>query len=305
MGRIVYTENVGFDLSDWESKRLIRVAAGSNCIMALTAEGKVLTKSREIGKDEETEPGFLKKIARFFLRDGSEQWTGLKEIAVSGSAGVAVGLMKNGNCVMKRLESCSAKLNAEIYRKAQIAVDSWRNIVAIAVSDAVFALDSFGRVYHAPLTLGGSYRETAEWRNIVRLVIGGDGVVFGITSDGHVAVCGVNFSKTLKRALESLRDAVDLGVAGTERKQVVVVHRDGTAEDLRTGARYDFLCIPESGCIQSHRGGMAVRDSAGVLHFIACTETMLSPVPFGSAAVSSFALGDVDHGPSFVIALEA
>ena len=228
----------------------------------------------------------------------------MKDLAVSGSTGVVVGLLTNGSCLMKRSFPGTEKLNSEVYRKASLAVSSWKNIVAIAVSDAVFGLDSFGRVYCAPLLLSGDYRETAEWRNIVRVVLGGNGPVFGITSDGRVAACGGSFSTSRKRALEGLRDAVDLGVAGSNPEEIVVVHRDGTVENLRTGMLYDFRCNGKAGCVASHRGGIVVRDLAFCLHFIACGSSELEALPFGLTIVSSFALGDVDRTSPFIVGIK-
>lgn len=304
MGRIVYSENIGFDLSEWQSENLVKVAAGSNCVAALTAGGKVLTKSRALGEDEDAKPSFGKKLLSLLGAYRGESWEKVKDLAVSGSSGVVVGLLTNGSCLMKRGFSGTKKLNAEIYRKAVLAVSSWKNIVAIAVSDAVFGLDSFGRVYCAPLLLSGDYRETAEWRNIVRVVTGGDGLVFGITSDGRVATCGGNFSTSQKRALEGLRDAVDLGVAGTNSREIVVAHRDGTVENLRSGMLYDFRHGGKCGCVASHRGGIVVQDLAFCLHFIPCGSSEVGALPFGLTAVSSFALGDVDCTPSFVVGIQ-
>lgn len=301
MGRIVYSENIGFDMFDWQSESIVCVAAGSDCVLALTADGRVLTKSFLLGR-EEKKPSLWQKLMRLCGLAPAEDWKRVKHLAVSGTNGVAVGLLMNGTCVVRRVGTSSEKLNAELYRKAQNTVLSWKNIVSVAISDAIFGLDSFGRVYCAPLSWQSSYRETAEWRNIVRLVSGGKGQIFGITSDGHVAVCGGELSKSRKRALESLRDAVDLGICG--REEIVVVHRDGTVENLRAGVLYDFLCHGRPGCIACHRGGIAARDANGVIRFIADGEAQLSPLPFGQTRVDSFALGDLNRAEPFLIAVE-
>lgn len=301
MGRIVYSENIGFDMSDWQSENAVCVAAGSDCVLALTADGRVLTKSLRVD-GEEQKPSLWQKLMRLCGPDPDEEWKRVKHLSVSGTNGVAVGLRVNGSCVIRQVGTASEKLNKELYRKAQNAVLGWKNIVSVSVSDAIFGLDSFGRVYCAPLSWSDSYRETAEWRNIVRLVPGGKGLVFGITSHGHVALCGGELSKSRKRALESLRDAVDLGICGKE--EIVVVHRDGTVENLRQGVLYDFLCHGRPGCVACHRGGIAVRDANGVIRFIADADAALPPLPFGQTPVTSFAIGNLNRAEPFLVAVE-
>lgn len=194
MGRILYSENIGFDMSDWQSENVVCVAAGSDCVLALTADGRVLTKSLRVD-GEEKKPSLWQKLMRLCGLDPAEEWKRVKYLAVSGTNGVAVGLRTNGSCVIRQVGTASEKLNKELYRKAQNTVSGWKNIVSVSVSDAIFGLDSFGRVYCAPLTWSASYRETAEWRNIVRLVPGSRAWSSALPPTATLPFAAVSFPK--------------------------------------------------------------------------------------------------------------
>ena len=48
MYQLLYTPNAPFDMSDWEKKKITKVFAGMNCVIAITETGETLQKIRDI-----------------------------------------------------------------------------------------------------------------------------------------------------------------------------------------------------------------------------------------------------------------
>ena len=297
MGRILYTDEIGFDMEDWKSRDFLRVAAGSGCVMALDSDGVVRIKSRAEEQRRE-EFSFWKRLLTkpSHLRVG--RWENVRDLAVSGESGVAAGLLENGTCVLERLENCP--LGGREFRNVSRQVSSWNNLVDLAVSDAVFGLDSFGRVSCVPLMpLLASYQEVQEWRNIVRMIPGERDLLFGITSDGRIVAAGA-LSQELKRAIEPIRDAVDLAFAG---ERVLVAYKDNTVRDLHSGKVEPCLCLPGMEIAKSGPGQALICDGNGILHWYRADSAAACKV-FGDRRVRSFAAGMTD-GRRYVCAVAA
>lgn len=297
MGRLLCSQNVPFDLSDWPRARIRKVFAGTNCVMALTEDGYVLQKTKN-----------SENAARTIY------WKHITDIALSHWAeGLAIGLVDDGTCMISKKpvrSLCNHMGSSREFDRINETVRSWKDIVAVAASDAFFALGADGRVRYTTVSKLDDYKETRQWENIVRIVTGSQCSVFGIDKNGRVHVAGYNCRSgamgDLSRKFAEMDDVVDLCVSGSECGSVYVAHRDGTVEDLRTGEKLPVVCAREPALMASHTTGVAMRESNGSLHFRSyCYADLIPEKVFEDLAVSSFALGDVEYGPTFVLAVEA
>lgn len=285
MQKLLYSKNIDFSLRDWKCESLRKVFAGTDCIMALTTDGRVLQKVKDPAVAART-----------------EYWTRIEDIAISNVCpGVAIGLVSDGTCMIAK-RPLRKLTEGSLWKFEQVndAVRAWKNIVAVAVSDAFFALDAEGYVHCAPFC-GALYPEIHGWKNIVRIVAGLQGVVFGISADGRVYAAGE--TRHLP-SVSGLRDVVDLGVSGAESTKIYAVHRDGTIEHMNHGL-LDVRCSLAPGSIRSHPVGIAIREPDGSLWFDTyCYAGVVPEKVFGSQPIDSFALGDTDYGPTFLLALQ-
>lgn len=133
MGKLLYTDNIGFLMDDWKRESIKKVYAGTDCIMAITEDGRVLQKTES------------KEIAA-----RTEYWTRNKQIAISHCCpGIAIGLVSDGTCMIsKRPLRLKEKMLCQSLERINEQIKSWNNIVQVAVSDTFFALDSDGRVHY-------------------------------------------------------------------------------------------------------------------------------------------------------------
>ena len=161
MSKVVYTSNTPFDMRDWEKRRdIISVSAGRNCAIAVLNDGTVLRKtcisSNEINSDQRynaMQSHFLfgyEQISETMNQRSlisADGWEHFKQVAVSQYAGlVAAGLREDGFCVA--WVNPEKKTNCGRAVIANRRIREWREIVEIAVSDAIFALDRSGYVHH-------------------------------------------------------------------------------------------------------------------------------------------------------------
>ena len=110
----------------------------------------------------------------------------------------------------------------------------------------------------------------------------------------------------MSRKFADMDDVVDLCVSGSECGTVYVAHRDGTVEDLCTGEKIPVTCSEEPTAMGSHTTGVAMREKDGSLRFCSyCYPGLIPEKVFGQTPVSSFALGDTEYGPTFVLAVAA
>lgn len=291
MGKVIYTDNIGFDMSDWKNENIRKVYAGANCIMALTADGRVLQKVTD---------------REFAAR--TEYWKNITDIAISGCCkGLAIGLVSDGTCmVSKRPLDCFCEKS---YDKTRIndVVKSWSNIVEVAASDALFALDKYGKVHYVCIRRGyDDYAKTRNWENVVHIATGSQNSVFGVTADGRVLAAGGNcvggalgFLKISH--LANLKDAVDVCAAGSECESIYIAHKDGTVDDLRN-KKVVQGCKNSVGVLKGQFNGALIQKADGRLEvapYFGCGDYS----GFESYKVSSFAVGNTDYGPLFAIAV--
>lgn len=221
MSILLNTDRIPFPMITWRFLNLRKVFAGNGCIMALTESGKVLQRV----KDKE-------------LSADMESWQGVEDIAISQYVpALAVGLRRDGTCVVSEpaLQRCSeiSGINAgKILRQ----VGSWRDIVQIRVSDAIFALDRFGNVHCAELSDPGQYRDVEAWKRVTCISAGSQCAVFGVTAEGAVFCAGHNCVAgprgDLREKLEGVAGVVDICATGAECQKILLAYRDGTVKDL-------------------------------------------------------------------------
>ena len=228
MTKLLFTDNVGFRMSDWSTQRLQKVFAGYNCVMAITEDGRVLQKT--------VSPEYAAR---------TEYWTRIREIAISRFfEGLAIGLVSDGTCLVAKrplrvLTDRRSFDGALPFDVVNDEIRSWRGIVQVAASDAFFALDGEGRVHYAPLNRFSvsDYRQVLGWRDVRRIVTGNQNSVFGITRDGRLLAAGAGLTQGphgdgLSRVLEGIRNAADVFPTGSECEDVILAERDGTVRSL-------------------------------------------------------------------------
>lgn len=227
MGRLLYTNNIPFSLKDWEKESIRSVYAGTDCIMAVTDDGRVLQKCRS---DE--------------YAAHCQYWTRIRQIAISKCyPGSAVGLVSDGTCMISKRPVRNTLKSGYRFRhtfeEINNEVKSWKDIVQVDVSDAFFALDSSGRVHHMHYSqrMGDmdEYASVSSWKDVRRIVTGLQSAVFGITNDGRILCAGRNCTQSphgnMQDVLSKFTDVLDLCPTGSECEEVIVLKKDGTITD--------------------------------------------------------------------------
>lgn len=300
MGRIIYTENIGYNLRTWRCEPIKRVFAGTGCIMALTSDGKAL---------KEPEPPF------FNAKPPQYVWQEyIQDISISKwSVGMAIGLTIDGTCVIaeqpqRRISQDYGRFSFATIRDQ---VKSWSNIVQVAVSDTYFALDCNGNVHMAAIDsrTKDDYSEVTCWSNVGRLVTGTQSSVFGITNDGRLLCAGCALQRgphgDIGHILSSKRDVMDVFPTGGECQKLLIAYRDGTVEDLEG----NILPIKVAN-IQKTNDGKVFDGHFWYEVYILSSDHRLFKYVFSSLTpafednpiITSFAVGDHDYQPPFVIA---
>ena len=295
MKRIIYTDNIDFNMDDWVNQPIKKVFAGTDCIMAITEDGRTLQKTKN--------PNCAAAV---------QYWTRIKDISLSAWApGLAIGLVSDGTCLIakkptrKVLDSCDGYEHIS-FSTVNDTIKSWEHIVQVAVSDAFFAVSDEGRVYYSALSRYGidEYREVLGWRNICRISVGLQDSIIGITKDGRMLCAGANLREgphgDMTELLASYSDVTDVCMSGSECECIVVAHRDGTVEVLPD--RQIFSADGKERTLCSH---------FGYYHFIMDSERQLfvddtcglKPVFPNCSIIDSFAVGDHDYSKPFVIAV--
>lgn len=293
MGRILYSKNIPFSLSDWEKEDICKVYAGMDCVMAITGEGRV-----------------LQKVSQDDIAARTQYWTRICDIAISGCIpGMALGLVEDGTCMIakKPLRNCFRDA-PWLFDTVNNAVKSWRNICQVAASDGLFALDREGRVHYVNLHPGrDDYADTAGWENVARLVTGTQNSLFGITRDGKVLCAGGNCTRgpkgDMRRKLDPLKGVRDLCAAGSECERVLLAMENGSVLTPE-GEIWDVT--PHSGLpvLMGNFLLSVLRDEHGHLHWM--EYGMPLPENFGkweNAAVVSFGVGSAGCREPFLVAV--
>ena len=272
MGRLLYTDNIGFDMRDWERLPIKEVFAGTNCIMAITEDGRTLQKI---------------KNRSFAAR--TQYWTRITQISLSNClSGHAIGLVCDGTCLISKrpLRYLTDRRNFEgalSFEWVNDKVRSWTGIVQVAVSDAYFALDEDGRVHYAATHRyeESDYSVVTSWRDVKKIVTANQNGVLGITKDGKVLCAGGNFTRDpsgyTRKRLSKLSGVVDACVTGSEAEQVIVALDDGSIVEVFQSSEpyeitsayladrrpsklldsffdYTVCCVDSNGQLQTTRG---------------------------------------------------
>ncbi len=294
--KLLYTPDIGYDMSDWEKEPIEKVFAGTNCIVAVTSDGRTLQKTNR---------------PQYALR--TVYWTRIKEISLSLWASChAIGLVSDGTCMVAKraLHGLCEQRNQISFYDVNDEVKSWRDILQVAVSDAYFALDRSGCVHMAApdFYTKADYAEVNEWRNIRRIATGTQNSVFGVTRDGRVLIAGSNLTgkRLLRSDLAKLHDVYDVCATGAECEEVIVALKDGTVMNADgTVLPVKAYTAPEEdgrGVFQSHFWyETIVLDSDQRLTRLSHND--VSEVFKNCPPIASFAVGDNDYGPAFTIAV--
>ena len=194
MGRIVFTENIPFDMQDWQRRAdFVEVYAGSDCIMARCADGTVLRKCRSGARVWDTaSDSALRNEGLLGPDEGRiESWRHVRQISLSVQIpGLALGLTPEGRCVALLPPD---RLGSEDRCSICETIESWRDLAEVSATNDLFALTRDGRVLQWTFPeRRGLWNESVDfhhypcdvWRNITQLR-GGIQAVFGTTREGR------------------------------------------------------------------------------------------------------------------------
>lgn len=242
MSKLVYTPNTPFNMSDWESRTdIVSIAAGRNCAMAILQDRTVLKKTYPDSEDlksyditelsgrdhllfqNDSSPEYLAQLSL----SPENGWNRIKQLAISHFVSrVVVGLREDGSCIVHvdREKGCDCGRAVIAYTR----VDRIRDISEIAVSDAMFALQRNGDVFHFSFYAPDDYYRVNDWHNVKHIVTGAQNSVFGITHDGRVLCAGANCNDDVHKRLSQETDIMDICTTGSEGEWLVLLHRDGT-----------------------------------------------------------------------------
>lgn len=282
MYKLLYTDNVEFDLMDWEDLEIRRVFAGKDCVMAITQSGKVLQKIRN---------------REFAAR--TEYWTRIRQISISKWAdGVAIGLVEDGTCMIaKSPVRYLCKNFHQAFDRVNNTVKAWTDVVQVEASDAFFALHRDGTVEYVSLcAYGQDYAQVAQWKNVVKIRTGVQNSVFGITKDGKVLSAGAN-TRNCRDAIALYSQVVDLCSTGSECEEVYLLLADGRIITTKGTA-----CAGTYTSLNTHFNYhvFALNQAQRVVDLCRPGTPLVFP---GEYTISSFAVGDLNYSAPFVVAV--
>lgn len=286
MYKLLYTDNVEFDLKDWENLGIKRVFAGENCVMAITENGKV-----------------LQKICKRDYAARTEYWTRIRQISISRWAdGLAIGLVEDGTCMIaKRPVRYLCENFRQSFDRVNNTVKAWTDVVQVEASDAFFALRRDGTVEYVSLcAYPQDYAQVTQWRDVVKIKTGIQNSVFGITRDGKVLFAGRN-TRNCGDAIARYNQVVDVCPTGSECEAVYLLLADGRVVHARdpeknTGSMEKYKCLDG----HFHYRIFALTQTQRLAEL--CGPDSPSVFP-GDYRITSFAVGDHDYGQPFVIAV--
>lgn len=292
MSKILYSRNCPFSFRNWSFKKINKIFAGHDCVMAITASGKVLQKV--LNKD-------------FAIQ--SDSWNNMKEIAISNwCPALAVGLKVDGTCVVAKnpLKHVCQNFSRD-YKTIYNSIHELKDIVKICVSDAVFALTKFGDVICIPLLNTTEYDNVSTWQNIKHITVGNQNSVFGITTDGKIVCSGRNVIgsyRDLPTKLASFDHVVDISVMGSECESIHLLLEDGRFIDL-----HQNIILNNANALQDIR-------SNSLLSAIRCVDNSIKLISYNSSlqemsiktnnhTIFSFAVGLSNMDKPFYIAIHS
>lgn len=145
MTKLLFTENIPFDMTDWADRNdIAEVFAGNSCIMARTEDGSVLRKCNAEGSVINTcDLGSHIQAGSFTSADPElKGWKDLKHISVSWDLpGLALGARQDGT-VAALLPS--GRIGGSDPFAVAKAVSGWRDVVEVAAAGDLFALTKSG-----------------------------------------------------------------------------------------------------------------------------------------------------------------
>lgn len=315
MLKLYYTQNIIFDMTDWSKEPISQIFAGTNCIMVITSNGRV-----------------LQKIIKQEFAARTEYWQNIHQIAISKWAdGLSIGLVNDGTCMIAKrpVRYLTNSMNFSgclSFDEVNSIICSWTNIVQVAVSDTFFALDAFGKVHYAPLSRFSrdEYKAVSTWSNIRRIVTGLCDSVFGITNDGKVVCAGANLTHgphgDLSSKLSEIKNVVDVYSTGSECEDVVFAFQNREIRSLSPHGICAKTCSDyhnEEKILDGHFGYMVYyKNQNGRItelysgEEVSFTKTMRllglyrnGNNPLNLSNIASFAVGDGAKGGPFIIAL--
>ena len=222
------THGVKLPLRGLEGPGIQKLAAGSNMLVAITAEHRI----RHVASDPD-----------LGLRE--QYWTRVVDIAISRTyEGMCVGLIEDGTCMLgkralRRVTAAnydSPQRQDREFKRINDTVKSWRNVIQLAVSDAIFALHRDGTVscceFSRPFT-EPEYKDVQSWRGVRKLVVGNQCSVAGITDDGTILVDGFNLIRNQDRIASGCRhiDIADIILGGSECERILFLDKEGRIRD--------------------------------------------------------------------------
>ena len=278
-----------FDFQDWSQYDIKRLFAGNECVMAITEDGKV-----------------LQKVQRAEYAARTIYWKNIKSIAISSFwTALAVGLVSDGTCMVSKraLRECCA-ITERRFEFMNARLKELKDIVEIAVSDAIFALDKHGKVHHISLWREDDYQSVDSWSNIRHIVTGNQNMVFGITNDGTVLCAGTNALRgprgNLQEKLSVFHDVIDICAMGSEGERILLALSDGSIVDLQG----NILANEHAGTVPLFTGNLsvsAVKMKTGkykIFSYADINEETLA----AAASARDVAIGSLEAGyPAFVV----
>ena len=283
MYKLLYTPNVPFDMSDWEKKKITKVFAGMNCVMAITETGETLQKIRD-----------TELMAR------TQFWKRVRQISISKWAeGAAIGLIEDGTCMISKrpIRRLCKKFNLD-FEHINNTVKSWTDVVQVEASDAFFALCADGTVRCVSFCERNSaeYQDVACWRDVVRIVTGVQNSVFGITKSGKILVAGYN-AMHAKTKPSNYNDIIDLYPTGVECPSLHVLNTEGRILDECDQSSPSKLLKLDG---HFNHELFALTDSGQVVDLSGNSTKSVFPDGY---RIVSFAVGDWNYQNSFIIAV--
>ena len=292
MGKLLYTKKIPFSLEDWKNKTIIKLAAGSGCVMAVTKEGEVLQGITDEDKAAAT-----------------KFWKNIKDVAVSKVyCGMAIGLVKDGTCMISkkplRTYIEGNGLSQWHFERVNNAVKSWKDIVQVACSDAFFALDAGGKVHCAEYDNSDDYYAANNWKGIARIVPGNQNSLFGITYQGNVLCSGGNLSGSyranMRTKLLNLECVVDIWALGSECEKILYATKEGCVYNLE-GELIAEGCARKAPVFDGNFVICGIRMADGSMKLHMYNQQKDLQIVEKWEEITGFAIGDSGYGNAFVI----
>ena len=217
---LIATNGLKLPLRDFNGEDIIKVVAGNNMIVAIINNHRIRVIS--------SNPNM-----RLFKLFGPK----VIDVAISKVyKGLCVGLHEDGTCMLLRGITPENTRTNNFQEEKLLWIDDtirrWRDVIQLAVSDAIFALHIDGTVscceFSRPFTKP-SYGRVQCWEGIRKLVVGSQCSVAGITHEGTILVDGHNLIRNQDRIAKSSKriDITDIILGGSECERILFLDKEG------------------------------------------------------------------------------